>query len=88
MSSRQMKWHIYDSNHKPLCWDGKALEFDNEQSAKNFIFSATMNTKHDDNFYQNIEIVEDVLYYDGGYLNATNLRVYWDKNSKEIILIQ
>ena len=25
---RPMKWHIYNGNHEPLCWDATALEFD------------------------------------------------------------
>ena len=31
---RNMKWHIYDVNHQPLCWEGQALEFDFDKEFK------------------------------------------------------
>ena len=84
---RNMKWHIYDADHQPLCWDGQALEFDFDSDASEFLNSAIVNSEHDIEFYSEAEIKQDILYYDGGYLNATHLRVVWDEETDETVLI-
>ncbi len=84
---RNMKWHIYGPDREPLCWNGKALEFDSDSDASEFLNSAISNSEHDIEFYSEAEIRQDILYYDGGYLNATHLRVAWDEETDETILI-
>ena len=69
------KWHIYDAEHKPLCWHTKALEFDFDTDASEFLDSVINHAENDKEFYNEVEIVLDTLYYVGGYLNATNLRI-------------
>lgn len=84
---RGMKWHIYDADHQPLCWDGQVLEFDFDSDASEFLNSAIANSEHDIEFYSEAEIKQDILYYDGEYINATNLRVSWDEETDETVLI-
>ena len=84
---RNMKWHIYDADNQPLCWEGQALEFDFDSDASEFLNSVISNSENDLEFYSDAEIKQDILYYDGEYLNATYLRVALDKETDEIILI-
>ena len=61
---REIKWHIFSEDNKPLCLDDKAIEFDTKEEAEAFIEpileELTMNgcPPH---------ISEGILYYDGGY---------------------
>jgi hypothetical protein len=87
-NSRPMKWHIYGPDHYPLCWDDTALEFDTKEDAKEFLASAISNSEHTEEFYQEAIIEEDILYYDGGYIDATNLRVKWNEDEWEAILAE
>jgi hypothetical protein len=87
LMDRDMKWHIYDANNQPLCWEDQALEFDFDSDACEFLNSAISNSEHDIEFYSEAEIRQDTLYYDGGYLNATHLRVAWDEETNETTLI-
>lgn len=72
-----MKFHIYDCEHYPLCWDNQALEFDTIESAREFFASAIAEGL----LMSGVEdavIVEDILYWDDGHLNATNMRIVFD----------
>ena len=73
---REMKFHIYNMEHEPLCWEGKALEFDTFKSAIRFLYEVDA---VDANLLANAAINEDILYYDGGYINATNLTIANDE---------
>lgn len=84
---RPMKWHIYGPENHPLCWDDQALEFDTNMDAREFLKSAMDNSLLDEEFWVEVEIKENILYYDGGYLNATNFRVEWDGDNCEAILV-
>lgn len=81
-----MKWHIYQDD-LPLCWDDKALEFDTEIAAREFLLSAIKNSCFDDTFWVNAELKKDILFYDTGNLNATYLRVAWDNEKEDTVLI-
>lgn len=83
---RPMKWHIYNGNHEPLCWDVTAIEFDTREAAERFLKSCFEEGDRPDEFYDNAIIVEDILYYDGGYLDATNMVVAYDEESGESYL--
>ena len=83
---RPMKWHIYGLENHPLCWDDKALEFDTNMDAREFLKTAMDNSLWSEDFWVEAEIKEDILYYDGGYMDATNLRVVWDDDLDEEIL--
>ena len=83
---RNMKQHIYNDNHEPLCWDGAAIEFDTRESAERFLDACLTDGDRPDEFYDNVIIVEDILYYDGSYLDATNLTIAYDKESCESYL--
>ena len=67
---RDMKWHIYNMEHEPLCWEDKVLEFDFAEDAHDFLRDVD-----EDLLFENIVVVQDILYYDGGYINATDLRI-------------
>lgn len=83
---RPMKWHIYNQNHEPLCWDATAIEFDTQEAADRFLKSCFVDGEYPDEFYDGATIVEDILYYDGGYLDATNLIVAYDEENCESYL--
>lgn len=87
LRGRPMKWHVYGPDHEPLCWDGQALEFDTNMDAREFLASAISNSVWSEDFWVDAEIEEDILYYDGGYINATELLVGWDDENCEEILI-
>ena len=79
---RDMKFHIYNADHEPLCWDDCALEFDFAEDAYEFLKNV------DEDLVDGVVIVQDILFYDGGYINATNLRVSEDEETGELILIE
>jgi hypothetical protein len=66
---RDMKFHIYNTEHEPLCWNNNALEFDSAEDACDFLRDV------DEDLIEDCVVVQDILYYDGGYINATNLRI-------------
>ena len=70
---RDMKFHIYNMEHEPLCWDDKALEFNSANDAYDFLRDV------DEDLIEECVVVQDILYYDGGYINATNLRIVNDE---------
>ena len=70
---RDMKFHIYNMEHEPLCWEDKALEFDFAEDAHDFLRDV------DEDLLDGIVVVQDILYYDGGYINATDLRIVNDE---------
>lgn len=66
---RDMKFHIYNMEHRPMCWDDKALEFDFAEDAHDFLRDV------DKEMAEEAVVVKDILFYDGGYINATDLRI-------------
>lgn len=84
---RGIKYHIYETKEgvNPLCWDDKALEFDTIESACRFLcdlFEIVKDTNEEE-IYKNASVKHDILYYDGGYLDATNLTVKYDAEECE-----
>ena len=84
---RPAKWHIIGAESYPLCWDDQALEFDTKKDAEEFLTSAIANSEHCEEFYRDVIIQENILYYDGGYIDATHLLVGWDGIHCETILV-
>lgn len=80
---REMKWHIYNEKFpaQPLTWDGAALEFDTKEDAERFIASLPI-TEDNDGAYT----TEGILFYDGGYLNATGKIMEYDTDGEEILV--
>lgn len=77
-----LKYHIYNEDGEPLCWDYQAINFDDYDSAHDFLLAAEMLTG---NVYEPCEIKEDILYYDGGHINLTN---YNEPEGDELILVE
>ena len=77
---RDMKFHVYNEEHEPLCWEGKALEFDTRDTVHAFLRDV------DEELLEQVVIIEDILYYDDGYINATNLRI--SEDGEELVPIQ
>ena len=80
---REMKFHIYNMEHEPLCWDDKALEFDFAEDAHDFLRDVDELI-----LLEGAIVVQDILYYDGGYINATDLRIQFDDETGEEILVK
>ena len=81
MALRIMKWHIFNSNGDPLCWDQKAVEFDLEDQARRFLNSHCdgMDVLLDDYMKAfGVSIKRGVFYYDGGHLDCSNKIVVYD----------
>ena len=80
---RDMKWHIYNMEHEPLCWEDKALEFDFAEDAHDFLRDVDELM-----ILEGAIVVQDILFYDGGYINATDLRIQFDDETGEEILVK
>lgn len=80
---RELKWHIYNKDYpnQPLTWDGAALEFDTEESAQKFLESLPIYEK-----YQHAYVKSGILFYDGGYLNATGKIMEYNTDGEEILV--
>ena len=61
-----MKWYIFNFNEEPLCWGDKVLEFDAKEKAEVFLKSTDIPEEE-------VLIQECIFFYDGGYINASNL---------------
>ena len=78
---KESKFYIFDRHHEPLCWEGQALEFDTAESAEKFIKSFS----YEDYTALDIDdtiIVEEIFFFDGGYIDATNLMIRYDYNKE------
>lgn len=80
---RPMKWHIYntDYSNQPLTWDGAALEFDTEEDAETFKASLPICEEN-----KNAYVTSGILFYDGGYFNATGKVMIYDETGEEILV--
>lgn len=80
---REMKWHIYNEKFpaQPLTWDGAALEFDAKEDAERFIASLPIIEDNDGAY-----ATESILFYDGGYLNATGKIIEYSTDGEEILV--
>ena len=80
---REMKWHIYNEKFpaQPLTWDGAALEFDAKEDAERFIASLPIIEDNDGTY-----ATEGILFYDGGYLNATGKIIEYGTDGEEILV--
>ena len=81
-----LKYHIYNKDGEPLCWNNQAIDFDDYDSAHDFLLTAEMLTG---NVYEPYEIKEDILYYDGGHINLTGYIPKWSEpEGDELILVE
>ena len=78
-------WNNSDKKY-PLCWDDRALEFDTKDQALEFFHSAIETCSSDDDFWKDNIIDEDILYYDGGYINASNMVAWYHPEKCDIVL--
>ena len=88
---RELKWHIYNEENNPLCWDDKMLEFDTEESANRFLYSCIDEIYEDFEEYcktYGVSIRQTIAFYDGGYLDATNLIVEHTDEDEHLINVK
>lgn len=71
---REMKWHLYNDNYEPLCWENdnweseKLIDFDSIEEAINFW---ELTQKHYPEIGKDISRVkQDINYYNGGYISG------------------
>ena len=80
-----MKWYIVNEVF-PLCWYEKMLEFDTEESAKEFLehcYSLELLFKEDSVFVEH-----SIRYYDEGSINATAKTIVYDEEKDDYVLIE
>lgn len=90
----EMKWHIMlksedGKEQYPLLWEEEILEFDTEQAAKEFYESVIEITGDVDCLgpREDVEILEGIMYWDGGHLNATNMRYHIEGEEEMLVII-
>lgn len=68
---RDMTWNIFNKeNGQVLTWEGKAIDFASEDSAKAFL-------QLNDSIKDSAEVKQGILYYDGGYISESDLVHIW-----------
>ena len=70
----RLKWRIYNKDHHPLCWGGKAINFDTREQAYRFLESYAKADNIDLDIFcaaTGIIIKKDILFYDGGHINLS-----------------
>ena len=71
---RTMKFHIYNYNSEPFCWENdkwdcdKAIEFDTEEAANEFLY--LLSEYYPEVYEECGGIKKDILFYDGGYIHG------------------
>lgn len=71
---KSAKFHIYNLNDEPLCWElddednDRAIEFETQWEAVFFLIRLAI---YYPEIYKGVKDVrEDILYYDGGYIQG------------------
>ena len=68
---RDMTWNIFNKESgQVLTWEGKAIDFASEDSAKAFL-------QLNDSIKDSAEVNQGILYYDGGYISESDLVHIW-----------
>lgn len=68
---RDMTWNIFNKESgQVLTWEGKAIDFASEDSAKAFL-------QLNDSIKDSAEVKQGILYYDGGYISESDLVHIW-----------
>lgn len=80
---KEPKWYIFNKEFEPLCWEDKALEFDTYEDAKIYLRSAIKESSHSDDFWDDVQIIECIFYYDDGYIDGTGYIIEWNQNEEE-----
>ena len=86
MAPRPMKWHIFNDENEPLCWDDQALEFDEYDQVLRFLNSYldAMGTSLEDYCKAfGVEFKKCIFYYDGGHLDCSHKIVVFGEDDWE-----
>ena len=86
MSIRTMHWHILYMDY-PLTWEDKLLDFPSEEEAVAF-FQLCKSFDLISEELSDVEIKENIYYYDGGYINMTGKTIIYDEKKDDYILIE
>ena len=84
--ARTLKFHIYDKNHCPLCWESKALEFNTRDDVVKFLHSLGEYKYFERYNLSEYYIKKDILYYDGGYIDASGCELIIDCQDREFLV--
>ena len=86
MSMRFMHWHITYMDY-PLTWDNKLLDFPSEEEAITF-FQLCKSFDLISEELCDVEIKENIYYYDTGYIDMTGKTIIYDEEKDDYILIE
>lgn len=90
MAPRPMKWHIFNEYNEPLCWDQRALEFDEEWQAERFLktYCEEMGTTYEEYCKAfGVTIQHCIFYYDDGHLDCSHKVPFYGEDDWEGRLI-
>ena len=69
-----MKWYIFNKDHEPMTFDGKAIEFKNMESAKAFYETVKQIVPEPEpDYFSGGKIESAILFYDGGHIAFDDL---------------
>lgn len=84
MNIRPMHWHILYMGY-PLTWEDKLLDFSSEEEAITF-FQLCKSFDLISEELSDVEIKENIYYYDAGYIDMTNKTIKYDESIDDFII--
>ena len=84
MSIRPMHWHILYMGY-PLTWEDRLLDFPSKEEAITF-FQLCKSFDLISEELSDVEIEENIYYYDGGYIDMTNKTIKYDESIDDFII--
>ena len=81
--TKEIKFYIFGARECPLCLRNKALEFSTYKEAEDFLNYLCER----DSLYTECYIKETVLFYDGGYINASNCLPFFYSDNGDVMLV-
>lgn len=84
---REPKWHLYNKDDEPLCWENdeweseKLIDFDTFEEASKF--SEYVNHYYPEVGRQTFQIKKTIHYYDSGYISGAEAKRLMEEELNE-----